>query len=117
MGPGELRGSTRAPAGLWGTQHKNHEASCSTNGSTVPGVGWLVAAGAASVRCRRRRWRAVVVPAGCRQWGVGGCLFSWIRFGSHFDTPLSSHFDTPVVSLWYPPPTSLDRDRYHRDVG
>nr|DAW02776.1 MAG TPA: hypothetical protein [Caudoviricetes sp.] len=32
VGPGELLGSTRAPADLWGTQQENHEVSRSTNG-------------------------------------------------------------------------------------
>nr|DAO02355.1 MAG TPA: hypothetical protein [Caudoviricetes sp.] len=30
------------------------------------------------------------------QRGVGGCLFSWIRFGCNFDTPPSCNFDTPT---------------------
>nr|DAN30031.1 MAG TPA: hypothetical protein [Caudoviricetes sp.] len=42
---------------------------------------------------------------GCRGWvhpprtparGVGGCLFSWIRFGCQNDTPPSCHFGTPT---------------------
>nr|DAV32950.1 MAG TPA: hypothetical protein [Caudoviricetes sp.] len=62
---------------------------------TVSGAVRLVAApGAGGVGGWRTPWAD-------RRRGVGGCLFSWIRFGAHFEPPPSAHFEPPS-----PPPRS-----------